>query len=189
MSEADTRIIGPEPDDEQDTPDLIGQQLVDGDVPKDVLGSLRQQRAELTEQTSKMIAIQGYENPILLAEYRLIDGTELSRISRKVSKQSRDQWQRNIFAAMDTLIAGCTGFFVDLNQGEGPIPLTLNGNHITGYTPELATALGFEASTARLVVSEVFANNELAIAAHSMRYQRWLGNTNAEVDLDFFEGV
>jgi hypothetical protein len=184
MSEHETQII--EPQDE--VPDLLGQQLAE-EPPADVLDSLRQQRAELTENTTTLISIPGYERPVLLAQYRLMDGVELNKIARKVQKQSRDQWQRQIFAATDVLIAGCTGFYVDKNDGEGPQPLTVNGDPVDGYSPPLAEGLGFNATTAREVLFGVFTNNELAIAAHSMRYQRWLGNTNAEVDLDFFEGM
>jgi hypothetical protein len=175
---------GLSPDEEQDVPVA---ELPEQDQNASVLDQLRKKREDVTINNEVDIPIPGYdqEPPILVARYHLIDGREVDRISRKVSQEVKDRWDRVTLSSVDIFIASCVGMFYDMQTGDGLQPMTLNGEPITGYTPQLATALGFEAGTARQVVYGVFANNDVAIATHNVRLSRWMSNTSVKVDEDF----
>jgi len=153
-----------------------------------LLDQLRKKREEVTENNTCFIPIPGYDAypPILVAKYGILDGKELDNIGRKVARETKDRWQRNILAAMDVLIACCQGMYVDHQNGEEPEPLTMNGEPIIGYSADLAQALQFNATTARQVVSGVFASNDLALMQHNVRLSMWMGNTSRRIDEDVF---
>jgi hypothetical protein len=148
-----------------------------------LLDQLRAERKEGMEDVQTLIPVPGYDTVPLLIQYRMMDGHELDRISRKVMKQSRDRWTRSLTAALDVMIAAATGVFVEYN-GEVK-PLTLNGQPVPGFTSELAESLGFEARTAREVVIGTFQNKDMHIANHSMKLQRWFGDSAAAIDEEF----
>jgi hypothetical protein len=163
----------------------------EGDTPQSLLDSLRQRREELTETRDVFIPLPGYdaEPPILLAKYRLLEGHEINAIAKKVTRETKDSWTRQTLAAVDTFIAACTGMFVDLKDGQGPQPMTLNGNPILGYNQDLATALDFQSETARQTVYGVFADNDVAIMTHGARLSLWMGDTTRKIDEDFLGEV
>jgi hypothetical protein len=157
-----------------------------------LLDDLRKKREEVADNTEVFIPLPGYDDPanppIMLAKYRLMEGQELGKIGKKVQQETRDQWERQIRATVDALIAACDGIYYDMLKGEGPQQVTRNGVPIYGYTPELASILGFKAETAREVVMGVFVSNEVAIMQHGARFTLWLGNTSRKVDQDLFLG-
>jgi hypothetical protein len=172
-----------------------GDELVN--TPQSLLDVLQQRRKEQQEHTEVYISISGYDKPpiILAACYRLLEGKEIDEIGRKVTSGTKDRWQRQVFAAIDTFIAACTGFYYDdepdktLSEEERWKPLTLNGVHVNGYTTELARALQFEASTAREVAFGLFAGNDVAIMQHNVRLSLWMGDTSRDVNQDFLGEV
>lgn len=154
--------------------------------PSNLMENLRRKRQELIENRDELFPVQGYDEPKLLVKYRLLDGAELEAIGRKVSKQVKDRWQRGMLASMDTFIAACEGFYVDLGNGD-PQPLEYPQGSGTPlrYEPALAEFLGFSAENARSVVQGVFANNDIAILQHAVLLGRWMGNTSLIVDEEF----
>jgi hypothetical protein len=162
----------------------VDDELVEEENPQNLLDQLRSDRKESMEHLDTLIPVPGYDAVPLLIQYKMMDGHELNKIAKKAMKQSRDQWTRSLTAAIDTMIAACTGVFVEVN-GEVR-PLTLNGQAITGYSAQLAEALGIEkAETARQVVIGTFQNKDLQIANHSVRLQRWFGDSTVAVDEEF----
>jgi hypothetical protein len=151
---------------------------------------LREKRAEAAAGTETFIPIPGYDSeaPVLLAKYRVLDGKELDTIGRKVQKQTKDRWNRQILAAMDSCIAACEGMYIDMLDGSEPQPLTFNEIPILGFTGELAQALQYEATNAREVFSGLFLGNEVAMIQHNVRLSLWMGNTSRKVDQDMFMG-
>lgn len=168
---------------EEVTDDFDTNGEVEEEPAKNLLDQLRQERRESMENMETLIPVPGYDNIPLLIQYRMMDGHEMDKIGRKVIKQTRDRWTRNLMAAIDTMISAATGVFIEV--GGEVQPLTLNRQPILGYTPELAEALGFKAATAREVVIGTFQNKDMHIANHSMRLQRWFGDSSAAVDEEF----
>lgn len=150
-----------------------------------LLDALADQRNEIAASHTTMIPIPGYERSgmTLMAEYTVIDGKDLAEIGRKVTREYRSKgqsYERNLYASIDVMIASCTGIYVD--RDGSVIQLRDNdGEPITGYSQELASALRYEAQTARQCVLGVFVNNVAALQQHSMLLGRWMGNTTTDV--------
>jgi len=160
-----------------------------------LLDLLADQRDELATNRETFIAIPGYERPemTLMAKYRLLSGTEFAKIGQRVQKQftKRQVYERNIFAAIDIMVASCVGLYVEMPDG-GKIQLEYDGVKIEGYGPELASALKFEgeidpSAPARSVVLGLFTNNIVAIQTHSIILSRWMGDTSTETTNEFLE--
>lgn len=150
--------------------------------------NLREKRTELGKNQTIILPIPGYDNdpPVLMAKYRLMTGKELEDIAQRVSRQTKDRSQRQILAAVDTFINCCEGIYVDLEDGEGPKPLSnLQDQPIRGYNQDLADTLQFPAENARQVVFGIFADNDIAIMQHNVRLGLWMSNTSRKVDDDF----
>lgn len=157
--------------------------------PNSLFDQLAQKRQRAVEsKDGSFIPVPGYdkEPPVLLAKYRLLEGKEVDAIGRKVVDEVKGRWNRQVLAAVDTMIESCDGLYIDLGDGEDPQPLTLGGAPIPGFNRELAVAMKFEgelhSGTAREVVFALFVNNEVAIMEHSVRLSRWMGNTTRRVD-------
>ena len=153
---------------------------VEEEVAANLLDQLRAERKESMEDVSTFIQVPGYEQIPMFVQYKMMDGHDIERISRKVARQTRDRWNRALMVAIDVMIAAATGVYVE--YGGEMKPLTYNRQPITGYTPELAQCLDFKAETAREVVIGTFQNKDLHITNHSMRLQRWFGDTSANLD-------
>lgn len=153
-----------------------------------LLDQLRAKREEVAGSNTCFIPIPGYDGdpPVMMAQYRVLDGKELDNIGRKVARETKDRWDRNVLAAMDVLIACCQGMYVDMQNGAEPQQMTLNGVPIAGYNQDLAQALQFQAETARQVVMGIFVNNEVALMQHNVRLSMWMGNTSRRIDEDVF---
>jgi len=172
------------------------QQVTAGDLsnqevePQSVLDLLRQKREESAAATTVDLPVPGYNNspPVLYIRYQLIDGPTIDRIGRKVTRQTKDRWSRQILSAIDTMIESIVGFYVDMEDGSERKPLTVHGEHITTFGPELQEALGFEADNARNTVRELFGQNDVALAGHNIALSRWMTNTTAEIDEEFLGG-
>jgi hypothetical protein len=176
-------------DEERDVASLGDVAL--GEVePQSVLDLLRQKREEISENTTADLPVPGYNNspPVLYIRYHLIDGPTIERIGKKVMRQTKDRWDRQILAAMDTMIEAVEGFYIDMEDGSERRPLTLHGDHITTFGPEIQEALGFEAQNARDTVRKLFGDNDIALAGHNVLLSRWMGNTTAEINEDFLGG-
>ena len=152
---------------------------------------LRAQRQEALEDNTHDFPIPGYSNPILLARYRIIEGKESSRIMDKVRRQTKKEYDRNLWMTMDTIIAACEGLYIrdpDADEDEEPRPLDPDGNGTARYDERLAAFLGFEAHSAREALLGVFANNETALMMHGARLSRWMGGIEMSADEEFLLG-
>jgi hypothetical protein len=166
------------------------------DPPETEAGSLLDQlankRKEIEEAREVDLRIPGYDRqpPILYGRYRMMDSAEIGKIGVRVRTATKNRMERQELAFVDTIIAACQGFYVDLGDGQLQ-PLTLNGNHISGYTLELAEALKFgdeiNPTDARTIVYGLFANPN-AINDHGFRLMSWFTNVNMEVGEDLFGG-
>lgn len=169
----------------------IGEPVVDPTEQADVFDRLAAKREELSSDQRALIPVPGYNDPQLLIEYKLMTGPELNAIGRKVGKETKDAWYRQLHAAIDVMVAAATGVYVQMDGSE-PKALTIDGEPCTGYTSSLAQKLRIDAGDpprVRKVVREIFGNNDVALGNHSFRLQRWMSDTSVNVDEELFEAV
>lgn len=175
--------VGPD----ADTPGLVD--LASREEPPDSpLEALAAQRRVLAETKEVNIPIPGYdrEPPRLLIRYHLLEGSEIDRIGSKIRRETRNNWARQMFAAVDTFIAAITGFYYD--NGDGLYQeLTYQGEHLKRFDDDLAHALGFrdelpENTTARQVCFALFNNNDAQIAQHMYLLNAWFTDTSLDVE-------
>lgn len=173
------------------TPGSI-ETLVD-DQPDGLLEQLAAKRQEIAETKETFIPIPGYDQkpPLLLANYRLLEGPELAQIGEDIRASHRrmSRWDKQLQAAVLMFDRACVGIYVDKGDGQ-PVPLTWHGRPISGYTIDLAEALRFldklpENPTHSDVIFGLFAGNDLAVSQHSFQLNRWFGNTSIDVSEDF----
>lgn len=169
---------------ENETDVLVDQQ-------PNLLEQLAAVRAETADDHETFITIPGYESSgiTLMAKYRLLSGQEVERIAKKaMGKNRKRNFEVGLQAAMDTMAHACVGIYIQRDEDPEPVPLTLGGDPILNYgDPKLKEGLKLTdfANTTRKVIIEVFCNNELAVMNHSIKLQRWFGNTNSELDDEF----
>jgi hypothetical protein len=164
------------------------EEVLSDKEPENLLEQLAAKRREISENREIDIPVPGYDSepPLLLIRYRLLDGQTLTLIGSKIRRQTGDRWHRALNAALDTFIASCVGFYVDL--GDGVVqPLTYKGEHITGFTVDLAEALQFtkdlpDNPTNRHVALGLFAGNDVAVTQHSFMLNRWFQNTSIDIN-------
>lgn len=158
---------------------------------------LRQEYQELIDSEDVMIPIVGFEKVGLRVKYRMPEsGKELDNIARKVAREFKDQFSRNLYTAMDTMIVLCEGLYVlpvaelDLEgQPTEPQPLDPdNAGDPARFDQKLAEIMGFgNTNSAREVVRKLFGNNDMAIVSHAERLSRWLSNTKADLNVEFWQ--
>lgn len=179
---------------------LVRAGVPDGSDSRNLLDQLAEKRREASENRETLIAIPGYEDSgiTLYAKYRLLTGPELERIAKAQERgkgKQRGLWTRSLSAACAVMSSACVGIFYQTDEMDEPQPLCFpfpDGQEITGFNdPNLASALKIErADTARALITGVFCDNELAVSTHSVKLNRWFGNTNVEVDDEFLgEGL
>jgi len=146
---------------------------------------------ELSETKEVFIPVKGYERSGIQICYHLPDrGKELSDIARKVEREIKDQYSRNITIAIDTMIHLCSGIYCQ--PGDTPEPVMLDPDE-TGepaqFDDKFAKLMGIEGQvhSARQVVRRLFNNNDMAIISHAEKLQRWLQNTKADVSLEIWQ--
>lgn len=176
------------------TPGVAELVAHDDAQPDSLLETLAAKRKDIAESKETYIPVPGYDRspPLLLVKYRLLEGPELTKIGEKVRMQYKGRWERSLNAAIDTFIAACLGIYVDRGDGT-PVPLTLNGQPISGFNEDLAVALKYqdtlpEGGRHSDVVLGLFAHNDIAITSHAMQLNRWFGNTTIDVSEDFLGG-
>lgn len=184
--EAETQILH-----DGETPEVIGGGGAIDAAPDTIWEAIAEARQEIADSKTVFIRVPGYhEKGILLyIKYRLLSPDELKRITKGVERV-KDRWERNLAAAMDTLVVACEGMFLDPSGDEKEDEfkaLTIGGEPVQGFTAALASKLGMvvqQDAPARSVVSALFGGNMIAIAQHSGRLQRWMGNTESDVNAE-----
>ena len=178
-------------------PVVSAVELAEGDQsPESLFDQLAQKHKELAETRTTDIPVPGYdgEPPNLFIRYRLLAGEEITRIGDKVLRETKNKWERNLFAAADTMIAACEGIMVSLSgKVEDAQPLTWRGQPVRTFGPDLAEALQYQSelpptATHRDVLLGLFAGNDVALAQHSVQLNRWFGNTSTDVMSQMLEG-
>jgi len=146
---------------------------------------------ELADAESVMIPVKGYERTGLQVRYHMPEhGKQLDDVARRVTREYKDQYSRNLYAAMDTMILLCDGIYVQPEGVDEPVELD---PHETGlpchFDETLAEMMGMNGTggTARTVVKRLFGGNEMAILAHAERLSRWLQNTKADVEAEIWQ--
>ena len=158
-----------------------------------IVDLFKQEQEELASAKSVMIPVNGYEKTGLKIKYRMVSsGKEIELISTKVNRQFKDQYSRNLYTAMDTMILLCDGLFVQ--PEDVPEPVMLDPDEVgepCQFDSTLAQMLGMnphsEDTTARVVVKKLFGDNELAIMTHAFDLNRWLQNTKADLNLEIWQ--
>lgn len=166
-------------------------------VEMSVVDLLKKDLTELEESTDVFIPVPGYESSGLAVNYRLpTSGKELDAIMQRVFKQTKDNYERGINTALDTMISLCLGLWVQLPDMEERQPLDFDKSGIpVRFDDRLPKNLGWELPPgettwrARLVVRKLFANNELAIGTHVEKLQRWLQNTKIDIQSEYWESL
>lgn len=154
-----------------------------------LVDQLRADLAEITANETVYIPVIGYERTGLQVKYHLPEnGKILDAITRKVFREHRDIYSRNLFTSMDMMIALCAGLYVQPPEVDVPVELDpqLSGSPVQ-FDERLAEIIGLNGDriTARGVVRKLFAGNDLAIMDHAQKLDRWLRNTSADLTTDW----
>src|SRR6266545_352917 len=157
-----------------------------------VVDLLKQDLQELVSEHDVLIPIEGYESSGLQVKYGMPEGgKELDNIARKVAREYKDAYSRNLYTAIDTMIHLCTGLFV-LPRDIVNEPVMLDPQE-TGspcrFDMYLAEIFGWDSGqmTARQVVRKLFGGNEMAIVRHAEKLSRWMQNTKANLNLEIWQ--
>lgn len=172
--------------------DVMHEVMQDAVGPQNPLEALRARRQEIADKTEVFIGIPGYEEMGLKAKYRLLSRDDTERIAKNVRGQVKGDRSEFMYRViLDTTIAACEGFYLaaDGVPDEEASPLQdAEGDHITSFL-NLARSLGWEPPSERAgqraATIWVFGDNEFAVGSHGLILQRWLNNTNSEVNVDF----
>ncbi len=153
---------------------------------------LKQEAQELADAKEVFIRLNGYEKTGLQVCYRLPEsGKELDSIARRVGKESKEMFHRNLYTSIDTMAWLCNGLYVQPEGVEKPVMLDPQdvGSPVH-FDSRLAELLGMdnpEGMSARSVIRRLFASNDLAILDHAMLLNRWLQNTKADLSLEMWQ--
>lgn len=161
-------------------------------TPQSLIDLIKQDVDDLVNDESTFIPVIGHERTGLAIKYRMpTSGKELDTLARKVERQTKDKYERNLWTAMDTIIILCDGIYVrppylDLDdyvmldpQDEGaPVKIDTRLAGIIG-APEDGTARG--------VLRKLFGNKETLILNHAERLNRWLNNTKADLTVEVWQ--
>lgn len=153
---------------------------------------IREEQKEIEQVEDVYIRVTGYEKSGLAVRYRLPNGgTELDKIARKVERETKDRWQRNVMVAIDTMILLCEGLYVmppgvdewvELDPEEVGYPMRFDNR--------LAKMIGMdETAKTRQIVIKLFGGkgHEFAIINHSEKLNRWLMDTKADLETELWQ--
>ena len=156
-----------------------------------VMDLLQADLQEIEETKEVYIPLKGYGRTGLQVCYHLPkNGKELSDIARKVEREMKDTYSRNLTIAMDTMIHLCSGVYVQPPEVSEPVMLDPEETGFPcRYDERLARILGIEGEvqSARQVVRRLFGANDMAIISHAEKLNRWLQNTKADVSLEIWQ--
>lgn len=166
-----------------------GSPLGDGDSLVDLF---QQELQEVTETVTVFIKIASLERIGAAVKYRFPENSKvLQQIAEKVMRQTKDEAGRNLYIAMDTMIALCDGIYV---KPEGMNDYVELDPQKLGYPVKFDERLASivklpdpESATARQVLRRVFGNNDMEILDHAERLNRWLKNKKADVESEMWQ--
>jgi len=153
---------------------------------------LKQDAAEVASPSDVYIPVKGYERTGLAIRYRVPEsGRILDQIATKVNREYKTPYERNLYMGIDSMIVCCVGIYVRSAEAatedniEGWVELNPDntGEALTFGDLKLAELFGFgETKTARTFVKKIFGNNDIAINDHAARLNRWLIDTNVDIN-------
>lgn len=151
-----------------------------------IMDALRAKRDEQTGDLTCDITVPGFSN-MVKARYGVLPTKEMNVLGKRISRQFKDEGERQLNAIVDVLIQACEGlYYVEPEDGSlTPIDPDESGVVVTYSDPRLPAFLDFEASTARETLFGVFRNVEPSIIAHGMKLSRWYEDTSKDVDEGF----
>lgn len=147
---------------------------------------LRRQAQAAKENSTHIFALPNY-NGLLLCEYEVLERDIMRKKGKAIQAQFRDEADQRYWAQVDTLIEACVMFYVDEDNGKGPVPLhehpDVNEDAPIGYDANLARFLGLqlEQPRARAVVEGVFLHNEISLTKHWVEVTEWMSDTSQAV--------
>ena len=152
---------------------------------------LKQDMQALTEHEEVFIKVPGYEKSGLQVKYRLPEnGMELDKIARKVNREYKETFQRNLYNAIDMMIYLCEGLYVQPAGEPEPVPFDPEGRGQPAYFDDsIAGVLNMNGTElrSRNIVKKLFNNNDFAIVNHAERLNRWLMDTSANLEVEFWQ--
>lgn len=157
-----------------------------------IVDLLKEEAAELANAKEVYIPLKGYKGTGLQVCYHLPErGKELDDIARKVQRENKETYYRNIYTAIDTMAWLCSGLYVQPEGAEEPVMLDPGDTGVpVMFDARLAEIIGMdttETPSARAVIRRLFANNDMAIIAHAEKLNRWLQDTKADLSLEIWQ--
>jgi hypothetical protein len=156
--------------------------------PESLMDRLRARHEEAGEQLTCDIDLPYYEGE-MFARYHLIDGKRLKMITDKAQRTEKNDAERALSAAMDTIIQSCVEIFVRDNDEvdeegkatETPLSEKMKIDEPVRYDHNLAAFFNLETDgTARSVLWRVFGRNSVAITNHNLRLSRWMSDPSRD---------
>lgn len=168
-------------------------QIITPGSPVSFVDIIQAELQELQETKEVYIAVKGYERSGLHIKYHLPhDGKILDDIARKVMREFKDTYNRNLYISVDTMIKLCDGLYVQPPETEGEY-VELDPEE-TGapvqFDSRLANIISngdSPAGSSRRVVFALFGGNDLMVLNHAERLNRWLMNTKADVETELWQ--
>jgi hypothetical protein len=161
------------------------------EAPDSLVDQIRGELEELSEIQEVFIPVVGYSQSRLQVKYRMPEsGKEIDLIGQKVSRETKDRYNRNLLIAMDMMIHLCAGLYVQPDGAEEPVELDPQELGEPVYFDErLAEIIGLNggSGSARIVLRKLFGNHDLAILNHSEKLSRWLANNKADLERELWE--
>lgn len=155
-----------------------------------IVDLLKQDLAAVAQEEDVYIPVEGYEKTGLAIHYRYPEsGKELDNIAQKIMRETKDQYYRGLNSALDTMILLCEGVYVRPEGVEEYVQLdpSETGAALKLNDPGFAALLGLEDGTpVRQVIKKLFGDNDLKVLAHADKLSRWIRNTKANLDTEFW---
>jgi hypothetical protein len=166
--------------------------LSSADGPQSPLEALRAKRDQIEAHREVLIPIIGYEEMGLKVKYRLVDRGETNAIAKRNKTLQKDQGEFMFMVLVDTIILACEGFYLAPDGvPDEKAELLMNEaktDPILTYAQMAQELKGEPLGSQRQAVAYVFGDNEFAVGQHALLLNRWLGNTNLDIDLEAMEG-
>jgi len=177
----------------EDVTEIITPTEDDQQRPQSPLEALRARRDEVAANREILIQIPGQEDLGLKVKYRLLTRDEADEIGKNIRKQTRERAEFMYRVVVDTMVRACQGFYLapDGVPDDKAEPLVGEDGDVISTFTQLAYGLGWDPTplpaTQRRAIYYVFGENDFSSASHGLLLQRWMNNTNMDVDLDFLQ--
>lgn len=156
-----------------------------------IVDLLRRDVDELAAIEDVLIPVEGFSYSNVSVKYRLPEqgGKELDAIAKKVMRETKDTYDRNVRIAMDTMIALCEGLYVQPEDTPEPVPFDPDGAGMAiRFDHRLAEIFELpEDSNSRTVLRKLFGNNDASIVLHAEKLSRWIMNRKADLEVEVWQ--